>query len=135
MSSSRTSAAGNSLNGFYSTSTPRTTRDSNRVALSNRAQSSCGGTSSTIRFSLPQRENDSSVQERILASLQKLEAAPAALSEEQKVLGNKFQALEDKVKLFVADQEEQAGKTPIPKDVSVSEHEPHSKSIMISNLQ
>ena len=134
MSSSRTSA-GYSLNGFYSTSTPRTTRDSNRVTLSNRAQSSCGGTSSTIRFSLPQRENDSSVQERILASLQKLEATPAALSEEQKVLGNKFQALEDKVKLFVADQEEQAGKTPIPKDVSVSEHEPHSKSIMISNLQ
>ena len=37
------------------------------------------------------------------------------MSEEQKVFGNKFQALEDKVKLFVADQEEQAGKIPIPK--------------------
>ena len=134
MSSSRTSA-GYSLNGFYSTSTPRTTRDSNRVTLSNRAQSSCGGTSSTIPFSLPQREKDSTVQERILASLQRLEATTTALTEEQKVLGEKFQALEDKVKLFVADQEEQAGKTPIPKDLSVSDHEPHPKSIISSYLQ
>ena len=55
--------------------------------------------------------------------LWKLEATTAALTEEQKLLGNKFQALEDEVKVFAADQEEQAGKIPIPKDLSVSEHE------------